>query len=905
MPLTDSPSPEAGAPRRRSAPRPDLSLALADAGIAAALVAVPFFMGGRTAIGQLAFSGAALWTAIWWTIHQAAGGGDRKWTPCAALWLMALGIGLVGLQLIPLPAPVLAALSPRIEETLPLWTPGSGEQPSLGVWKTLSLAPDATHQSLVLLAAGALLFGAAVQRIRSIADVERVIRLLAVSVSAMAAFGIVQFLTGNGKFFWFYEHAYSTTSGCVKGAFTNRNHFAHFIALGFGGLLWWVARGSRGDSSRQSQAPAFGRSRPSLSLSTALKALLVPVTALAALMSFSRGGAVALLASGTAGLFLLFKARRLSGRSLVLLAGMGLVVCVGLAIHGYDTLSTRFENAQTLDSFEGRTSLWAANTAGFADHWLTGTGLSSHRFVYPMYLKPAAGLHSHVYTHAENGYVQLALETGIAGLVLALAALALYFFWCVSALGRELDSRAALCFAAVFPPLIASAVHSAVDFVWYVPACMGVLAVTAACAFRLYRLTCDELPEAPRAMPRVVWAGAAALLVAGAAYALPGLWMGLRAEAAWNRYSALTRQLAALDGDAASEDVWARSEPRRQILTAMEDELAEVLDYQPRSAIAHARQAGVHLDLFNEYQLHAENSFDLRQIRETVLTNFRSPEAAREWLSQAVGEHRRHLDSALLHAHRAVALGPLQGDAYVLLAQLSFLEPAAAPGKSAYIHQAYRVRPYDGAVLFAIGEEAGLANRPDLALEYWKRSFRCGVQHQQRLIEVLAGHLPAQAFLETFRPEAEAMALMVRQYQRPELAGELQTVLAAHAAACQAKARTLAGPEAAVYWTRAASSHQRLKDPAQQRFCLENAVAANSTDFSVRLALGNCYLALGEYANAESQLRWCAMRKSDHPQVRNLLERAVKLRLSETGPPQAAEAEKLLSGDRRRSTNRR
>jgi tetratricopeptide (TPR) repeat protein len=337
----------------------------------------------------------------------------------------------------------------------------------------------------------------------------------------------------------------------------------------------------------------------------------------------------------------------------------------------------------------------------------------------------------------------------------------------------------------------------------------------------------------------------------------------------------------------------------------MEDALAEVLDYQPQSAIAHARKAGVHLDLFNEYQLHAENSFDLRQIRETVLANFRSPEAARGWLSHAVGEHRRHLDSALLHAHRAVALGPLQGDAYVLLAQLSFLEPAAAPGKSAYIHQAYRVRPYDGAVLFAIGEEAGLANRPDLALEYWKRSFRCGAQHQQRLIEVLAGHLPAQAFLETFRPEAEAMALMVRHYQRPELAGELQTVLAAHAAACQAKARTLAGPEAAVYWTRAASSHQRLKDPAQQRFCLENAAAANSTDFSVRLALGNCYLALGEYANAESQLRWCAMRKSDHPQVRNLLERAVKLRLSETGPPQAAEAERLLSGDRRRSTNRR
>ncbi|MDD4269784.1 MAG: O-antigen ligase family protein [Pirellulaceae bacterium] len=905
MPLTDSRFPEAGGPRRRSHPHPDLSLALADAGIVAALVAVPFFMGGRTAIGQLAFTGAAFWTAAWWTIHQAVGGGDRKWTPCAALWLAVLGIGLVGLQLIPLPAALLGALSPRIQETLPLWAPGSAEQPSLGVWRTLSLTPGATRQSLVLLVAGGLLFAAAVQRIRTLADVERMIRLLALSVAAMAAFGMAQFLTSNGKFFWFYEHAFSKTGDCVKGAFTNRNHFAHFLALGFGGLLWWAAHGRFESSGRGLQVSAFGRSRPSLSLHTALKTLLVPVCALAALMSFSRGGAIALVVSGTAGLALLFKAGRLSARSLVLLAGSGLVVCVGLAIHGYDTLSTRFENTQTLDSFAGRNSLWAANTAGFADHWLTGTGLSSHRFVYPMYLTPAAGLQGHVYTHAENGYVQLALETGIAGLLLALAALGLYFYWCAAALGGGADSRAVMCFVAVFPPLIASAVHAAVDFVWYVPACMGVLVVTAACAFRLYGLAREEPPAASRAMPRLVWAGAAAVLVAGAACALPGLWQGLRGETAWNRYLAVARQLAALDGDDAYEDAWVRSEPRRQILSALEDTLAEVLKHQPQSALAHARKAGVHLDLFNEHQRHAENAFDLRQIRETVLANFPSPEAAREWLGQAIGEHRRHLDFALRHAHRAVALGPLQGDAYVLLAQLSFLEPAGAPGKSAYIHQAYRVRPYDGAVLFAIGEEAGLANRPDLALEYWKRSFRCGPRHQQRLFEVLAGHLPARAFLESFQPEAEAMSLMVRHYQRPELAGELPDVLAAHAAACQAKARTLAGPEAAVYWTRAASSHQKLNDPAQQLFCLENAVAANSTDFGARLALGNCYLALGEYADAESQLRWCAMRKSDHPRVRGLLEKAVKLRLSEAGPPRAAQTERFLSGDRRRATNRR
>lgn len=451
MAARSSRSLEAGVPprqspavRRRSSRRADWSLVCVDAGIAAAFLAVPFFMGGRTAIGQLAFTGTAIWTAAWWTIHQTLGGGDRKWVPCAAFWLMVLGIGLVGLQLIPLPAGVVTALSPRISETLPLWTAHADGQPSLGVWRTLSLAPGATRQSLILLVAGSLLFGAAVQRIRTVGDVERIIRLLALSVSVMAAFGVVQFLTSNGKFFWFYEHPHSTTSDCVKGAFTNRNHFAHFIALGFGALLWWVASGTSKHHSRTPHPPAFDRTRHSLSLETALKALLVPVCALAALMSFSRGGAIALVASGTAALFLLFKAGRLSGKSLIVLAGSGLVIGLGLAIYGYDTLSARFENTQTLDSFEGRSNLWAADTQGFTDHWLAGTGLSSHRFVYPMYLKPGKGLGSHEYTHAENGYVQLALETGIPGLALALAALAFYLSWCAGALGRETDSRTLL-----------------------------------------------------------------------------------------------------------------------------------------------------------------------------------------------------------------------------------------------------------------------------------------------------------------------------------------------------------------------------------------------------------------------------------------------------------------------------
>jgi O-antigen ligase len=860
-------------------------------------------MGGRTPVGQLVFAAVSFWTAAWWAVHQAAGAGDGRWRGTFAFLPMTMGIGLVLLQFIPLPASFLGALSPKIYEVLPLWNPAGDGEATLGVWQTLSLTPGVTRQSFVLLLAGILLFAVTVQRVKKIADVERIVRSMAISVSVMAAFGVVQFLTSNGKFFWFYEHHYTDTSACVKGAFTNRNHFAHFIALGIGALLWWVVCGGQAKSRRSSNSQTFGRSSRSGSLETMLKALFVPLCILAALMSFSRGGVLALLAGLATALFLLWRAGRMSGKSFALLAVAGLFVCVGLSIYGYDALSDRFDSTKSLASLSGRSRIWAAASDGLSDHPAVGTGLSSHRFVYPLYLEPTTEDDSLEYTHAENGYVQIALETGLLGLGLALTALVFYFTWCSSTLRRALDPRVLLCFVAILPPLVANAVHSVIDYVWYVPGCMGVIAILGACACRLYQLEREQRESIARGwqLPRLAWAGGAILLVVTAAALLPGLWYAFKADLPWNRYLLLRGSLARLDRDPSYEDIWARSEPRKQILVAIEKELSAVLSARPNWALAHARKAGVHLGLFNEYQLTAENSFDLRQLRETVLTGgFDSTDAAKEWLSRAVGEHRWHLDVALQHAHHAVRLCPLQGDAYILLAQLSFLEGPSAPTKTAYIDQAYQVRPHDGAVLFAIGEEAGLANRPEAALAFWKHSFRRGEQHQQRLIEVLAGHLPAHAFLQEFQPDADATALMVRHYERPELAAELEIVRTAHAAACQAKAESLEGARAAKYWLRAGGTYGELDNIVKQRACFERAVVADNNGFACRLALGICCMTQEDYRVAEEQFRWCSYRKPDNRQVQRLLEQAVQMRIASAGHSERVEKAELPLGRARR-----
>ena len=102
------------------------------------------------------------------------------------------------------------------------------------------LHPAETLAGLVIFLDFVLLFLVTAQRIRRVENVERLLRWCGLSAVVMASFGIVQYLTANGKFFWFYEHPFSDTCHGATGSFTNRNHFAECLALGVGPLIWWL-----------------------------------------------------------------------------------------------------------------------------------------------------------------------------------------------------------------------------------------------------------------------------------------------------------------------------------------------------------------------------------------------------------------------------------------------------------------------------------------------------------------------------------------------------------------------------------------------------------------------------------------------------------------------------------------
>src|SRR5207253_4525810 len=133
---------------------------------------------------------------------------------------------------------------------------------------------------------------------------------------------------------------------------------------------------------------------------------------------------------------------------------------------------------QTLDELlNDRLRVWKADLQAVKDFPLLGSGPGSHQYVCPVYLNNPGPF---MFTHAENCYLQVLMECGLAGGVLLLVALFLLSRWSWRALQHPGRSRSmAMASLAVAVSLLAALVHATVDFVWYVPAYAATLAVLA------------------------------------------------------------------------------------------------------------------------------------------------------------------------------------------------------------------------------------------------------------------------------------------------------------------------------------------------------------------------------------------------------------------------------------------
>ncbi len=839
-----------------------------DAGLAGVILLSPWFMGGRHPLGEFVLIALSTVTSVAWLLRQAVVRHNAFWRRSAGDYLLLGGIALALLQLTPLPHAVFEFLSPHTHALLELWNATDAATPSLGTWNIVSMTPDATRGSLTMLLCYAMLFLVSVQRIERIHDVERLLRLLAFSAVLQATVGVAQYLAGNGKFLWVYEHPFRDTYDAVKGPFINKNHFAHLLALGLAPLVWLLQQAMQNRA--ETEPGGFSRRPASSTSNWSAASVLVGlgIVLFAGTMTLSRGGIVALALAVLICTAIMYRGGFVSRRLAVGMLTVCLLGGTSLTIHGYERVASRLVDftagsINQLDHNAARRDLWKADAQGVADYWRLGAGLGSHRDVYPLYFQ---GSWDNEFTHAENGYLQVALEAGVPGLLLLLLGIVCSGRWCLHGLRSNLShTRVFLAAAAVSAALAVSVLHSLCDFVWYIPSLMAITTILVACACRLAQLANAEDHATPAAwcVPRALWLGAAATIGLACAWTLYDRGCAALAAPHWDQYLAYSLSDESKLNEAVPDDVV--------------EHLQNVLYWTPADARAQIRMSDICLRQFGRLQQQSENPMTISDVSDAAMQSraqFTSRADLDRWLTRAVGDNRRYLDLALHHAHRGLALGPLQGGGYTNLAQLCFLEGAQIPARQAYVRQALQTRPHDGKVLMVAGSEAFRDGQFDLGLDYWRQSFQSGGESRAALIDSLARQrVPVEYLIKEFQPDLAAVRMIDAKYSASFEPAQLRPLLVLYGQLGEAAAEQAEAASATSLWMELRGVYRRLANDKLELSCLRKAAQASPNDFAVRYQLAECLFTQAKYAEAQREFAWCQQRQ---PEDKNLSARVAQ-----------------------------
>jgi len=382
---------------------------------------------------------------------QQAWMGLRAYRLPIGLWLAFLA--LATLQVIPMPAQLVAFLSPTSYDT----------QLAYGVAQ-FHLSLD-VGQSQINLLKGLSYFCLLIV-VLVLVNTEKRLRLLLLTILASGAlqalYGTLEILSGTQHSLLFGL----PVDDVATGSFVYKNHFANFIMLCLSagvGLMVATLQGNQGGTRRD-----FIRSILSTLLgSKALIRISLAIMVIALVMSRSRMGNVAFFAAMTliGILALLIIKNRSRSLSILIISMFVIDVFIVSAWFGLDKVQERLE--ATSLSQEGRDEVVIDALPMVQDFPVFGSGGGSFYSTFPSY--KVANINS-FYDHAHNDYLQMAIEYGLPATLL----LALLVIWCFLKSIRAMRKRRPSIFKgtafACCMAMLGMAIHMTVDFPLQAPA---------------------------------------------------------------------------------------------------------------------------------------------------------------------------------------------------------------------------------------------------------------------------------------------------------------------------------------------------------------------------------------------------------------------------------------------------
>jgi uncharacterized membrane protein len=285
---------------------------------------------------------------------------------------------------------------------------------------TLSLDPGATWRMALKLLALALLFLVVYNTYRTQAQIRRAIWAMIGMGTLIALFGIAQRMTWNGRFYWMGPEAPTVSA---FGPFVNRTHFAGLVVVIVPMALALVLAARR-DPARRRRHVRDWRERLRAWNSreggpTSLIPWLVLLMGGAALVSGSRGGVVALLAALLLMVGLGTRGSWSTGRASRIALVAVLTLLAGIWIGGDILYGTVEQLAEEISQPETspRLHIWGDALQLWPRFPAFGTGLGTFGVVFPQVRTLPAAV---TFTHAESDWVELLIDTGAIGLLLAM-----------------------------------------------------------------------------------------------------------------------------------------------------------------------------------------------------------------------------------------------------------------------------------------------------------------------------------------------------------------------------------------------------------------------------------------------------------------------------------------------------
>jgi hypothetical protein len=530
---------------------------------------------------------------------------------------------------------------------------------------------------------------------------------------------------------------------------------------------------------------------------------------------------------------------------------------------------------EQLDRGDSRRKIWAADLEGVREFPLVGSGLGSHSETYWLwYNHPGDGKE---YSHAENGPLQIALETGLTGLGLAGLLWLIVLLWCAQGLWNVTTPRGVAAATAAAAGLLMNLAHSAVDFVWYVPACMNLALMYAVIAWRtsLMRFSESQRGDAVPAagafsLPRLAWLAAVPAVLALGAWMVQEKLPELAAEPVWQDYLRLTYAQQSAKGDEFSA---AETLLQRRIKLALAAAQANPRAHRMQ---LHAGLACLRQFALNQQQAHSQ--MPLAQIRDAARTLFNSPDEMQAWLNRpgVLGAGRSLIEEAISHFRASLKECPLQPRPYLELAELTWLEGQSEAQERALIEQAVTARPYDGRAQFALGRMLWLAGAQREGIVHWQNSFRLDSSYRDQLIQSLAAYVPARFFLENFEPDHTALVQLRGAYRGSEDRAGYQAVVETLARSAVKEAVSADGLVAERNWLLAHECFDELADAKGAYHSAREAIAANPSSFPAHRALAIWLYKNGHYRESTEQLNWCRQRQPEAEWLTKLLQDALQ-----------------------------